>query len=63
MLAAVAIKIQPDLETCSMLVEEAEAGVAEKTVLKPDPARVELYDAAYSSYGRLFESLKPMFKI
>jgi len=63
MLAAVAAKIQPDLETCSMLVEAAETGVAGKTVIKPDPARVELYDAAYSSYGRLFESLKPMFKV
>jgi xylulokinase len=63
MLAAVAVKIQPDLETCSMLVEAAEAVVAGKIVLKPDPARVELYNAAYSSYRRLFESLKPMFKV
>ena len=63
MLAAVAAKIQPDLETCAMLVEAAETGVAGKTVIKPDPARVELYDAAYAAYGRLFESLKPMFRL
>jgi sugar (pentulose or hexulose) kinase len=62
MLAAVAVKIQPDLETCSMLLEAAEAAVAGKTIFKPDPARVELYNAAYAAYGRLFGSLKPMFE-
>ena len=63
MLAAVAAKIQPDLETCAVRVEAAGKWVAGKTVFKPDPARVERYDGAYSSYGRLFESLKPMFKV
>jgi xylulokinase len=61
MLAAVAADIQPSLESCAMLVLDAEAKDAVKKVMEPDPAQHEIYEAAYSAYGRLFKSLRPMF--
>ncbi len=60
-LAAVAAKIQPDLETCARLVVAAGAGRAGKITVHPDPVNSNIYDAAYTAYGRLFNSLRPMF--
>jgi xylulokinase len=61
MLAAVAANIQPSLESCAMLVLDAQAKDAVKKVMAPDPAQHKIYEAAYSAYGRLFKSLRPMF--
>ena len=61
MLAAVAAKIQPDLEVCAKLIECDKTGGAGKTTLNPDPANSGVYDGVYRAYGCLFDSLRPMF--
>ena len=61
MLASVAANMHPSLESCAMLVADTEAEHAGKKVMDPDPAKSIIYDAAYSNYGRLFKSLRPMF--
>ncbi|MFA6449849.1 MAG: FGGY family carbohydrate kinase [bacterium] len=54
-LAAVACGIQPNIEACAGLLR------GETETIMPEPENRELYENAYSSYRRLFESLKPMF--
>ena len=63
MLAAVAANIQPNLEACAKLVEGAESEYEGKLILKPNPDNVRIYNTAYSTYGRLFDSLRPMFRV
>ncbi len=63
MLAAVAEKIQPDLESCAKLIEADKIGDTGKTTMNPDPVNSGVYDAVYSAYGRLFDSLRPMFRM
>ncbi|MHC4463074.1 MAG: xylulokinase [Planctomycetota bacterium] len=63
MLAAVAANIQPHLEACAGLVEGAETEYEGKITLEPNPGHVRIYNTAYSTYGRLFNSLRPMFTI
>lgn len=55
MLAAVAGDIQPSLTICAGLVGESGA------TIMPHPQNRSRYDAAYAAYGKLFESLRPMF--
>lgn len=54
--AAVAGGVQDDLAACAGLV----GAVAE--TIDPDPANRTAYDDAYGAYGRLFNSLGPMFR-
>ena len=61
MLAAVAEKIQPDLEACAKLIESDKTGGVGKTILNPDPANSDVYEGVYRTYGCLFDSLRPMF--
>jgi xylulokinase len=61
MLAAVAAKIQPDLESCARLIEGDKTGGSGKTTMNPDPVNAGVYDGVYRAYSRLFDSLKPMF--
>jgi xylulokinase len=63
MLAAVAANIQPDLEVCAGLVEAGASESGGKIIKEPNPDDVCIYNTAYSSYGRLFDSLRPMFTI
>jgi xylulokinase len=63
MLAAVAAKIQPDLDACAKLIECDKTGGAGKTTLNPDPANSGLYEGVYRTYGCLFNSLRPMFNV
>ncbi len=53
--AAVAGGLQPDIGACA-----ARVGAIAGTVV-PDPARRQVYDAAYERYRALFDSLRPMF--
>jgi xylulokinase len=61
MLAAVAAKIQPDLESCAKLIEADKIGGTGQVTMNPDPVNSGVYDTVYSAYGRLFDSLRPMF--
>jgi xylulokinase len=61
MLAAVAAKIQPDLESCANLIDSDQAAGTGKTTLDPDPVNSGVYEGVYRAYGRLFDSLRPMF--
>ncbi len=61
MLAAVAANIQPDLESCAKLLERDKSGGTGKTTINPDQHNCGVYDATYRAYGRLFDSLRPMF--
>jgi hypothetical protein len=61
MLAAVASRIQPNLETCAELVEGAATEDGGKILIEPEPLNAGVYESAYACYNRLFESLKPMF--
>jgi xylulokinase len=63
MLAAVAAKIQPDLESCAELIEADKIAGTGKSTIDPDPVNSGVYDAVYSAYGCLFDSLRPMFKM
>jgi xylulokinase len=63
MLAAVAAKIQPDLKSCAKLIEADKTGGTGQATMNPDPVNSGVYDAVYSDYGRLFDSLRPMFKM
>lgn len=63
MLASVAANIQPNLESCVMLLDASETGDTGKMVMNPDPADSNVYNGVYIAYGRLFESLRPMFKM
>ncbi len=62
MLAAVAAKIQPDLEYCAKFIECDKKGGAGKTTLIPNPVNSGVYEEVYRAYRRLFDSLKPMFR-
>jgi xylulokinase len=53
MLAAVAADIQPDLETCAVLVTAASQRV--------EPQTPGVYEDAYRRYRQLFECLRPLF--
>jgi xylulokinase len=63
MLAAVAAKIQPNLESCAKLIEADKIGGTVKATMNPDPVNSGVYDAVYRDYGRLFDSLRPMFRM
>jgi xylulokinase len=63
MLAAVAAKIQPDLESCAKLIEADKTGGTGEATMNPDPVNSGVYDAVYRAYGRLFDSLRPMFRM
>ncbi len=63
MLAAVAADIQPNLETCARLVETAEAEGKGQTTLMPNSNHIKAYDTAHANYRRLFDSLRPMYKL
>jgi xylulokinase len=56
MLAAVAAGLHADLSSCV----RALAGPVE--TLEPEPSNRAVYDEGYSAYGRLFESLRPMYR-
>jgi len=55
MLAAVAAGFRPALASCAAELPEGTEPLA------PDPAARALYDRAYGSYRKLFDSLRPMF--
>jgi xylulokinase len=61
MLAAVASKIQPDLDSCAKLIDSDKTEGAGKITLNHDPANSGVYDTVYRAYGQLFDSLRPVF--
>ena len=43
------------------LIEVDKTGGAGKTTMNPDPVNSGVYEGVYRTYGRLFDSLRPMF--